>query len=147
MGGKVERSQPTASSESEVWGDLVTAMLSVGGFSAEKVLKLRNRLREAGLLDPRNLSSWDEARVTRELTAAGYERGLLTGMYAERLAAAMRVLASEASRADSEAVLASLEADRISELLLPQKGIGPKVVESFLELRRAKQPTPEQDRE
>lgn len=125
------------SSNSRVWENLVIAMLSVGGFSVDKVLKLRGQLETAGLLDPRNLSSWDEARLTRELTGAGYERGLLTGMYAERLAAAMRVLASDVSRSETERVLSSVDPDEIAQLLLPQRGIGPRVVESFLELQRA----------
>ena len=120
-------------------------MLSVGGFSVDKVLSLRDQLKEAGLLDAENLSAWDEARITRELTAAGYERGLLTGMYAERLAAAMRVVASDPLRAESETILSGSNADLISELLLPQKGIGPKVVQSFIELRRARRATPQRD--
>ncbi len=118
------------------WESLTIAMLSVGGFSVERVLGLRASLTERGLLDPRNLVEWDEARVTRELTAAGYERGLLTGMYAERLSGTMRALAATERFSETQSILESDDDERISDLLLPQKGIGPKVVENFLRLRK-----------
>ena len=121
--------------DAAAWESLAVAMLSVGGFSVEKVLRLRGALAEHGLLDPRNLVEWDPARITRELTAAGYERGLLTGMYAERLSGAMRALAAVDRFAEAQMTLASADAEHVSELLLPQKGIGPKVIENFLRLR------------
>lgn len=121
-----------------VWGNLTIAMLAVGGFSAARVLQLRDSLASAGLLDPANLASWDEARITRELTKAGYERGLLTGMYAERLSRAMRVLAAPDLLAKTQAVLEDGDESEVSQLLLPQSGIGPKVVATFLALRHGR---------
>lgn len=122
--------------DESAWESLAIAMLSVGGFSVEKVLGLRASLAKHGLLDPRNLVEWDEARITRELTAAGYDRGLLTGMYAERLSAAMRALAATDRLVETQTLLENADDERISDLLLPEKGIGPKVVASFLRLRR-----------
>jgi len=135
MRQRVMRPQADSSDVAGVWEDLVIAMLSVGGFPVEKVLKLRDSLERAGLVDPRNLSSWDEARVTRELTAAGYERGMLTGMYAERLCAAMRSLAVEECLHENQMLLERADQGRVADLLLPQKGIGPAVLRTFLGLR------------
>jgi hypothetical protein len=123
---------------SDVWEDLVFAMLAVGGFSIEKVLALRQQFEKAGLFDPRNLAAWDEARLTREMSAAGYSRGMLTGMYAERLARTMRSLAGE-RLSESEEVLRSGKNERVEKLLLAQYGIGSKVLDNFYNLRRRRQ--------
>lgn len=120
-----------------VWTALVVAMLAVGGFSVEKVLAIREALERRGLLNPRKLAEWDDARITRELTAAGYTRGMLTGMYAERLSAAMKELAAAERLPQAEELLASGSASRIADLLLPKKGVGPRVIENFLALRQS----------
>ena len=121
-------------SHSDVWEDLVFAMLAVSGFSIDKVLALREPFEKAGLLDPRNLAVWDEARLTRVMNASGYARGMLTGMYAERIARAMRSLTGERF-SENEEVLRSGTNDRIQKLLLAQYGIGLKVLENYLILR------------
>jgi hypothetical protein len=123
---------------SDVWEDLVFAMLAVGGFSIEKVLVLREPFEKAGLLDPRNLAVWDEARLTRELNAAGYARGMLTGMYAERLARTMRSLARD-RLSESEEILRSGKNEQVEKLLLPQYGIGSRVLGNFFFLRHQRQ--------
>jgi GT2 family glycosyltransferase len=123
---------------SDVWEDLVFAMLAVGGFSIEKVLALREPFEKAGLFDPRNLAVWDEARLTRELNTAGYARGMLTGMYAERLARTMRSLARE-RLSENEEVLRSVKKERVEKLLLAQYGIGSKVLSNFFFLRHRRQ--------
>ena len=120
-----------------VWTALVVAMLAVGGFSVEKVLAIREALERHGLLNPRKLAQWDDARITRELTAAGYRRGLLTGMYAERLSAAMKELAAAERLLQTEELLASGSVSLVTHLLLPQKGVGPRVVDNFLALRQS----------
>jgi len=115
-------------------------MLAVGGFRLEQVLELHPSLKEAGLFDPSNLSRWDEARVTRELNAAGYSRGLLTGMYAERLVATMRSIAVQEID-QTEKTLGFGSSEEVAKLLLPQYGIGPKVLETFLHLRSVRRST------
>lgn len=127
-------SELSESSSGEVWEDLIIAMLAVGGFSVRKVLEMRGSLAGAGLLEAKNLVAWDAGRVTRELNSAGYSRGMLTGMYAERLVTAIGSLADRLE--ENAAVLLSDDSDQIAALLLPQHGIGPKVVETYLTLRR-----------
>ena len=83
------------------------------------------------------LRTWDEARVTRELNAAGYSRGLLTGMYAERLVATMRCIADQEIESN-ENTLERGSSAQVAKLLLPQRGVGPKVLETFLFLRSSR---------
>jgi 3-methyladenine DNA glycosylase/8-oxoguanine DNA glycosylase len=124
------------SSDDTVWEDLVIAILAVGGFTVKKVLAGREALDRSNLFDPQYLADCDEARLTRELYAAGYTRGMLTGMYADRLSAVMRALASSGRLQESQAILASERDDLVADLLLPLHGVGPKVLNNFLALRR-----------
>ena len=126
--------QEDESPKGDVWEDLILAMLSVGGYPVDKVLIIRVVMKRVGLLDPHNLAAWDEARVTRELNSAGYSRGLLIGMYAERLVATFRSLTAE-HFAETQTILENGNPVKVSEVLLPQYGIGPKVVDIFLSLR------------
>ena len=127
-------SHPQEEPVSDVWEDLVFAMLAVGGFSTEKLLALREPFEKAGLFNPRNLAVWDMARLTRNLNAAGYSRGMLTGMYAERLARTICSIAGE-QLSKSEEVLRSGVKEQVEKLLLAQYGIGPKVLYNFFALR------------
>ena len=116
----------------EHWESLILAALAVGGFSIDSVLEIEPDLRSAGLLSPVNLARWGPEKVTRELYAAGYRRGMLTGMYAERLVAIGKF--ADDSMRDSDPTLGSGDHEAIRHLLLPIFGVGPKVIENFFAL-------------
>jgi 3-methyladenine DNA glycosylase/8-oxoguanine DNA glycosylase len=123
-----------------VWEELVVAVLAVYQFPVERVLSLRERLHSAGLLDIRAIADAGEAKVTRELNAAGYKRGLLTGLYAERLVKlATSVLANDESAIAR--ILSEAEDSEVERVLRSLPGIGPKVVGNFLALRERRRLT------
>lgn len=141
MTGNNQKDESSAGAIALVWEELVLAALAVYQFPLERVLPLRDKLRLVGLLDLHSIAKAGEATVTRELNAAGYSRGLLTGLYAERLVKLARtVLATD--EAGIAASLAGAPAHEIENRLLLLPGVGPKVIQNVLELRnRRRQPT------
>lgn len=117
------------------WERLIVAALAVGGHPVEKVLAIEDDLRAAGLLDPENLCGWSPAKIDLQMRLAGYQRGLLNGMYAVRLVA----LGQFAMQADAKAkrILTSGSAEEVEKLLSPLYGVGPKVIATFLASRGA----------
>jgi hypothetical protein len=122
------------------WEDLVVAVLAVYQFPVDRVLLLRERLHSAGLLDIHAIVNAGEARVTRELNSAGYSRGLLTGLYAERLVRLARTILAGDETAIAK-VLFGADANEIERTLRSLPGIGAKVVRNFFELRERRRPT------
>jgi endonuclease III-like uncharacterized protein len=108
---------------------LVTALLAVNNYSLEKVWKLLPRLQEEGLTKPGPVASEDLSRLTIRLAAAGYDRGRLTAMFAERLQSLMAAigsgqlddLSSAATRKDRQA---------LQRTLCKVRGIGPQVAQN-----------------
>lgn len=119
----------------QTWEKLIVATLAVGGFSLDRVRVLESGLRDRGLLDPENLATWGPERVTRQLYEAGYRRGLLTGMYAERLVAIGEFAAAGPAGDQRMQILAGGDEKTVGALLNPVFGVGPKVVANFLVLR------------
>ena len=103
---------------------VVTAMLSVNGYPAEKVWKALPDLRAAGLLDPSSVANEDLGSLTVKLASHGYNRGMLTGMMAERYQALMRSVASGALATLPELVANGQKAETLT-LLHTLRGIGP----------------------
>ena len=105
------------------------AVLAVNKYPIEKVWDLLPRLREARLLDPSFVTGADPGDLTVLLAKAGYDRGMLTSMLAERLrnlmaavsAGALDQLPGAAARRDKPAAV---------EILRQVKGTGPQVAES-----------------
>jgi hypothetical protein len=115
------------------WADLVIAMLSTGGYSAERTYGLWEALNANGLFDPAHLANWDHEELARRLGASGYNRGdYLTGLYVERLASVAVLLDR---RAESERILAHGTGEEVAALLSPVRGVGPVVVRTFMALR------------
>jgi hypothetical protein len=108
---------------------LVTALLAVNKYPIEKAWKILPRLQDEGLTNPSAVASEDLSRLTVRLAAAGYDRGGLTGMFAERLqdlmtsieAGHLDDLRSTAIRNDPQALRA---------MLCKVRGIGPQVAQN-----------------
>ncbi len=71
---------------------LAIAVLSVGGWPVEKTRSALPALRQVELLSPSAVAEMDLGVLTVRLAKNGYNRGLLTSMYAERLQAVMRAV-------------------------------------------------------
>jgi hypothetical protein len=108
---------------------LVTALLAVNKYSLEKVWAMLPHLRQEGLTNPGPVASEDLSRLTIRLAEAGYDRGRLTVMFAERLQHLMAAiesgqldsLRSAATRKDPEAV---------QRALCRVRGVGPQVAQN-----------------
>jgi hypothetical protein len=121
--------------QDSLWEDLVISILSVNQYSLEKTYPALPLLREGGLLNPENLSRWESAEIVARLKAAGCDRGpFMTELFASRLAFLGRDVNSRGIAVCSR-ILLSNDPTAISNLLLPVKGIGPKVLQNFFMLR------------
>ena len=116
------------------WADVVVAILSVNLYPVERTFEHLDGFVREGLVDPTNLATWSVAETTHRLRLAGYDRGRLTPMMAERLVSLGRFV-QEGGREHCDAVLLRGEADEISALLSPVRGVGPAVLRTFLMLR------------
>lgn len=124
--------------ELTVWEDAVLAMLAVYQYPIDRIETKRDAMRRANLFDPEKLASSSITGLTEELKTAGYDRGGLTWQYADRLIS----LGKHVSQCDSEELQRLLRAGGVEEIrqaLLPIYGVGPKVIENFLEMRRRRQ--------
>ena len=118
------------------WEDVVISMLSTGGYRLGRTYKYRDLLIENGLTNIVELSKMDEATIAKKLCDSGYERGpVLTAMYTDRLISLAK-LSKNAS--ECEDVLLNGNADEVSALLTPIKGVGPIVIKQYLMLRESK---------
>ena len=113
----------------DVVDSLVTALLAVNNYSLEKVWKVLPRLQNEGLTNPGLVASEDLGRLTIRLVDAGYDRGRLTAMFAERLQHLMAAIESgELDGLDGAATRKDPQAVR--NILCRVRGIGPQVAQN-----------------
>jgi hypothetical protein len=112
---------------------LVAADLAVGSFPLQRVKELMPTFRAAGILAPSAVSTLDLGELTVILAQLGYNRGLLTSMYAERLHALMKAIESGSLDRLVDYVVAG-ERSRFEKTLQQVFGVGPKVASSAWEL-------------
>jgi hypothetical protein len=113
-----------------LWEDLVVAIVSVNNRSLEKTYSRIEEMRREGLFEPDNVARWTAAEVELRLRRAGLDRGrFMTNLFAERLSSVGKYLKT-VGIARCQEILARGRADAIRELLLPARGIGPKVLAS-----------------
>lgn len=105
---------------------IIVSMLAVNSYSLERAYDLLPALRAAGLTSPLMAVEKDAGEITVLLGKAGYKRGLLTGMFAERLLAMMKAVGSGEMDA-LDGLLAANDRDSALALLCRVRGIGPQV--------------------
>ena len=109
-------------------GDVVVALLAVNRYPLEKAWGLLPALEANGFTDPATVPE-DIGEATKKLWDSGYDRGLLTSMFAERIQSLMAaVKAGQLARLD-ELVDARKKAETVA-LLCTVPGIGPTVAEN-----------------
>jgi hypothetical protein len=127
-----------ASDADDPWEDLVVSILAVNQYSLEKTYALVPGLRDAGLVNPRNLGSWELEEIISRLKSAGCDRGaFMTKLFAHRLYS-LGIAVDSRGTALATKILLSRNLAEISSLLLPIAGIGPKVIQNFCLLRGIK---------
>ena len=114
---------------------IAAAVLAVNAYPLERAQRLLPALRALGLLAPEQARAMSLERVIAGLEQAGYARGKLTWMVAERLQGVMEACAT--GRLDG--LVDALERDDRAEgerLLDDVRGIGPHVASSAWALMR-----------
>jgi 3-methyladenine DNA glycosylase/8-oxoguanine DNA glycosylase len=124
-----------ARDDKSLWEDLVVAILSVNQYSLEKAYSRIEGIRREGLSDPDSLAHWSPPEIELRLKRAGLDRGqFMTSLFADSLSSVGKYLQT-AGIARCQEVLAGGEAEAVKNLLLPARGIGPKVLANFFLLR------------
>jgi hypothetical protein len=120
----------------EVFVDLMIAVLSVNQYKLEHTWAIRDDLRRAGLFDPERLAQLRAEDIVKLLRSAGCDRGVfMTQLFAERLHSVGQYVTGQGTARVAH-VLEAGNAEEIRRLLLPAKGVGPRVVWNFLLLRK-----------
>jgi hypothetical protein len=114
----------------EIWQDLIISLLSVNGWSVDKNFKYKDALNKSGLFNPENLNKWDVVEIGNKMKESGYDRGGVTWIISERLSALGKFVVSKGV-AECDKILLSKNKEKITEFLLPIKGVGNKVLESY----------------
>lgn len=108
---------------------LLVALLAVNSYSVEKVTGLLPAFREARLTEPTfvaEVAKADIGPLIVRLASAGYDRGLRTEIFAQRVLALMEAINRGQLSALPAMVSARKESDAIASLtMIP--GIGPRV--------------------
>ncbi len=105
---------------------LVASVLSVNSYPLEKSWSLLPALGKSSLTDPDFVAGADPGDVTVRLGQSGYNRGMLTGMMAERLRSLM--VAVNAGTLDGlEGLVAGDKKEKALSLLRTVNGIGTAV--------------------
>lgn len=108
--------------------ETIVAMLAVNNYPLEKAWNLLPQLRKSGLTRPEAIPD-DIGELTVRLASAGYDRGLLTSLFAERIAALMQAVRSGALDKLDDLVRRRAKSDA-TKLLCTVRGVGPRVAET-----------------
>lgn len=101
-------------------------MLAANSFSLMRAQDVVPKLRLARLLDPDQVCDLELGAMTVQLARAGYDRGMLTSMFAKRLQALVQSVRDGMLDGLDEAVATTNEAQAM-RLLTAIKGVGPIV--------------------
>lgn len=111
------------------------SILAVNQYSLEKTYSLAGGLRHHGLCNPENLARWTKDEIVLRLKLSGCDRGeFMTNLFAVRLSNLGAAITSHSIDKCTK-ILLSNGTDLMNDLLLPIKGIGPRVMENLFLLR------------
>ena len=107
---------------------VIVGLLAVNQYRLDKAWALLPGLRTQGMASP-DTTPEDEGEATVRLADAGYDRGLLTAMFAGRVQNLMAAVRDESLAGFGELVESGRKAEAI-KLLCTVKGIGPRAAEN-----------------
>jgi hypothetical protein len=108
---------------------LLAALLAVNRCSLEKAWALLPRLRAVGLTDPARVAGMDLATTIEAFSSAGYDRGNITWLFAERVKALMDAVHN--GRLEGlDAAISAKDNVAASALLSEIRGVGPTVIKN-----------------
>lgn len=117
-----------------VWHDLVVSILAVYNYTLEKVDAYSDDLEKQGLFEPDKLKKMSHEEIFEALEKSGYQRGDLNAIFTERVQN-LGEYVDKKGKNHCESILQNKDKEAIASLLRPIKGVGPKVIENYLELR------------
>ncbi len=117
-----------------VWHDLVVSMLAVYNYTLEKVDAYSAGLEKQGLFEPDKIKKMSHEEIFAALEKSGYKRGNLNAIFTERVQG-LGEYVDKKGQNHCESILKNKDKEAIITLLKPIKGVGPKVIENYLELR------------
>ena len=120
--------------EPSIWKDVIIAVLAVYHYSLEKVDAMAAEFDKQGLFDPKKLSEFNHEEIFSKLEFAGYKRGNINAIFTLRLLDLGAFYAKQDLK-HVEKILSGKDKVEISKLLSPIKGVGPKVLDNYFELR------------
>jgi len=112
---------------------IAVAVLAVNLYPLDKAYGLLPAFRQAGLLQPKKVAEMDLGDLIVALGAAGYQRGALIGMMADRFQSVMKEAAQGRLDTFSDLIKKG-KAEAAIDLLLKVKGIGPRVADNAIML-------------
>jgi hypothetical protein len=118
----------------ETLAHLIIALLSVGGYSIERVWEIRSNLESEGLLDSKAVEMLDEAEVVRRLATSGYDRGPVVTVSMARRLMALHTAVRNGLLAQASSLMQEKRMKDAETLLCTVKGIGPMVFSQFAAL-------------
>lgn len=118
---------------------IVVAVLAVNSFSLEQAHRLLPAFRLAGLLQPRKVADMDLGNLIVALGTAGFQRGGLMGLMANRYQSVMKEIA-RGKLDDLSDLLKSGNTEAATNLLLQVKGVGPSVAANAIMLIKSSRP-------
>lgn len=125
--------------ETDVFSDLLLAMLAVNSWELDKVGALLPRLKETRLTEPASVARMSFEKVFTSLVEAGYGRGdYIVSLLAERVISAGNAFTEDKLEEKVLEAERSKDIESIKRFLQPIKGVGPKVLETFILLRGLK---------
>jgi len=104
-------------------------MLAANNFSLLRAQEVVPKLRGARLLDADHVCGLELGPLTVQLANAGYDRGMLTSMFAERLQALVRAI-RDGMLDGIDAAISSRDEATGTKLLTAIKDVGPVVARS-----------------
>jgi len=118
-----------------VWEDLIISILSVNQYKLQSTYSKVSSLRLVGIFAPQNLKTWTSEEIKNRLISGDCDRGsFMTHLFAERLSS-LGELVRKRGVSECERVLLSEDKGLITELLMPVRGVGEKVLENLFMLR------------
>lgn len=114
---------------------LFVALLSVNQYSLEHTWSSVTGLAREGLFDPVKISRMTSREIADRMIVAGCNRGsFMTRLFADRLLSVSQFIVETGLHEVGEALRFGSKRD-IEKLVLPARGIGPRVIENFLIMR------------
>ncbi len=110
--------------------NLIMALLAVNNCSLERVYGCHEKFEQQGIFDPEEVVKWNTETAAQRLATAGFDRGSLNPILAERLFAVSQFLRAGGLTAFLHAC-GNRDIQEVGSTLRGIRGVGPFVLRNF----------------